>query len=171
MGKGLWLGLIAALILSARTLDAQVPNFYRGPAPAYSTLVRADFGALLSGPSFSFTPQADGDGGGSDGGSSDGSSGDGSSSEGTGDSADGGDAAAADAAAAQDAHAISAPSTDPTTDPTTEQGVTPELSAIMAIPTTDPRGGRHCRCAQREWFSFRSCPRSPVACRCGTSGN
>jgi hypothetical protein len=27
-------GLIAALILSARLLDAQVPNFYRGPAAA-----------------------------------------------------------------------------------------------------------------------------------------
>ena len=67
MGKGLWLGLIAALIVSAGTLDAQVVNFYRGPAPAYSTLVRAAFGALLSGPSFSFAPQADGggDGGGS----------------------------------------------------------------------------------------------------------
>jgi hypothetical protein len=28
------------------------------------------------------------------------------------------------------------------TDPNTEQAVTPELAAIMAIPTTDPRGGK-----------------------------
>jgi hypothetical protein len=34
MGKGLCVGLIAALILSARLLDVQVPNFYRGPAAA-----------------------------------------------------------------------------------------------------------------------------------------
>jgi hypothetical protein len=49
MGKGLCLGLIAALILSARTLDAQLPNLSRGPA-AYSPLVRAAFRALVSGP-------------------------------------------------------------------------------------------------------------------------
>jgi hypothetical protein len=147
MRNGLCLGMIAALILSARSVDAQVPSFYRGPAPAYSALVRAALGALLSRPAFLFTPQADG--GGSDGGGGgDGGSSDGSSSDGTGDSADGGEAAAAaaaaaaaDAAAAQDAPAVSDPSTDPTTiDPI---AVTPEespLDAIQAIPTTDPRG-------------------------------
>src|SRR5580704_14963046 len=111
MGKGLYLGLIAALILSARPLDAQVPNFYRGPASANSPLVRAAFRALLSGPAFFFNPQADGggDGSGSDGGSSDGSSGDGSGTDGSS-SADGGDAAAAAAAAAAaDAAAADAP--------------------------------------------------------------
>jgi hypothetical protein len=132
------LGLIAALILNVRSLDAQVPNFYRGPASACSPVVRAAFRALVSGPGFFFNPQADGGG---DGGS-DGGSGDGSSSDGTGDSADG-DAAAAGAAAAADAAvAPDAPSvSDPTTDPTTVNNVTPEVAAIMAIPTTDPRGG------------------------------
>jgi len=151
MRNGFCLGVIAALILSARSVDAQVPSFYRGPAPAYSALVRAAFGALLSRPAFLFTPQADG--GGSDGGSgSDGSSGDGSSSDGTGDSADGGGAAAAAAAAAADAAAQDAAAqdaaavSDPTTDPTTIDpiSVSPEespLDAIQAIPTTDPRGG------------------------------
>src|SRR5580704_7297027 len=114
MGKGLYLGLIAALILSARPLDAQVPNFYRGPASANSPLVRAAFRALLSGPAFFFNPQADGggDGSGSDGGSS----GDGSGTDGSS-SADGGDAAAAaaDDAAAVDAAVAQAPSaSDPT---------------------------------------------------------
>jgi hypothetical protein len=42
MGKGLWLALIAALILSALPLDAQVPNLYREPASAYSPLVHPD---------------------------------------------------------------------------------------------------------------------------------
>jgi len=145
MRNGLCLGVITALILSARSVDAQVSYFYRGPAPAYSALVRAAFGALLSRPVFLFTPQADG--GGSDGGGSDGSSGDSSSSDGTGDSADSGDAAAAaaaeaaDAAAAQDASAVSDPTTDPGIAPTTEEAMTPELSAIMSIPTTDPRDG------------------------------
>jgi hypothetical protein len=159
MRNGLCLGVIAALILSARSVDAQVSYFYRGPAPAYSVLLRAAFGALLSRPVF-FAPQTDGgggdggggDGGGGDGGSDgggDGSSGDGSSSDGTGDSADGGDAAAAaaaaaaaDAASAQDAPAVSDPTTDPTT--TDAISVNPEespLDAIQAIPTTDPRGG------------------------------
>ena len=73
MGKGPWLGLIAALILSARPLDAQVPNFYRGPAHAHFALVRAAFGALLAGPSLSFTPQADGGGDGGGGGDGSGS--------------------------------------------------------------------------------------------------
>jgi len=147
MRNGLCLGVIAALILSARFVDAQVPYFYRGPAPAYSALVRAAFGALLSRPDFLFTPQADG--GGSDGGGSDGSSGDGSSGDGTGDSADGGDAAAAaaaaaaaDAASAQDAPAVSDPTTDPTTiDPISVSPEETPLDAIQAIPTTDPRGG------------------------------
>jgi hypothetical protein len=87
-------------MLSARSLDAQVPNFYRRPVAAYSPLVRAAFRALLSGPAFFFNPQVDG--GGSDGGSSDGSN-----SDGTGASADGGDAAAA--AAAPDAHGACRP--------------------------------------------------------------
>src|ERR1700738_5226908 len=105
MGKGLCLGLIAALLLSARSLDAQVPNFYRGPAPAYSPLVRAALRALLFGPVFFFNPQADGggggDGGGDGGGAGDGGGGgssDGSSSDGSS-STDGGDAAAAAATA------------------------------------------------------------------------
>ena len=149
MRNGLCLGVIAALILSARFVDAQVPYFYRGPAPAYSALVRAAFGALLSRPAF-FAPQTDGsggdggggDGGGSDGSSSDSSSGDSSSSDGTGDSADGGDAAAAAAAAAaaEDAPSVSDPATAPTTDPTSVEAVSP-LDAIQSQATTDPRGG------------------------------
>jgi hypothetical protein len=136
MGKGLCLGLIAALILNVRSLEAQVPNFYRGPATAYSLLVRAAFRALVSGPAFFFNPQADGggDSGGSDGGSGDGSSSDGSST-------DGGDAAAA---AAEDAVAVDvAVATDeaPTTDPTTVNTQESPLDAIQAIATTDPRGG------------------------------
>ena len=139
MRNGLCLGVIAALILSARSVDAQVSYFYGGPAPAYSALVRAAFGALLSRPASLFTPQADG--GGSDG-SGDGSSGDGSSSDGTGDSADGGDAAAAAAAeaAAEDAPSVSDPATAPTTDPTSVEAVSP-LDAIQSQATTDPRGG------------------------------
>jgi hypothetical protein len=147
MRKGLCLGLIVALILSARSLDAQVPNFYHGPAPAYSPLVRAAFRALLSGPAFFFNPQADGggDSGGSDGGSGDGSSSDGSSTDGSSSSA-GGDAAAAAAAAAaaEDAVAVDvAVATDeaPTTDPTTVNTQESPLDAIQAIATTDPRGG------------------------------
>jgi len=150
MRNGLCLGVIAALILSVRFVDAQVLCFYRGPTPAYSALVRAAFGALLSRPAFLFTPQADG--GGSDGGSGgDGGSSDSSSSDGTSDSADGGDAAAAAAAAAaadaaaaaaaQDAPAVSDPTTDPGIAPTTQEAMTPELSAIVSIATTDPRGG------------------------------
>jgi hypothetical protein len=145
MGKGLYLGLIAALILSARPLDAQVPNFYRGPASANSPLVRAAFRALLSGPAFFFNPQADGggDGSGSDGGSSDGSSGDGSGTDGSS-SADGGDAAAAAAAAAAaDAAAADAPDAidAEAVDPATETQTVSPLDAIQAIATTDPRGG------------------------------
>jgi hypothetical protein len=147
MGKGLCLGLIAALILSARSLDAQVPNFYHGPASAYSPLVRAAFRALLSGPTFFFNPQADGggDGGSGDGGSGDGSSSDGSSTDGSS-SSDGGDAAAAAAAAAaaEDAAAVDvAVATDeaPTTDPTMVNTQESPLDAIQAIATTDPRGG------------------------------
>jgi hypothetical protein len=144
MGKGLYLGLIAALILSARPLDAQVPNFYRGPASANSPLVRAAFRALLSGPAFFFNPQADGggDGSGGDGGSS----GDGSGTDGSS-SADGGDAAAAaaDDAAAVDAAVAQAPSaSDPTAqDITATENNNQEspLDAIQAIATTDPRGG------------------------------
>ncbi len=144
MGKGLCLGLIAALILNVQSLDAQVPNFYRGPATAYSPLARAAFRALLSGPAFFFNPQADGggDGGGSDGGSGDGSSSDGSSSDGSS-SSDGADAAAAAAAvAAATAQAPSA--SDPTAqDIAATENNTQEspLDAIQAIATTDPRGG------------------------------
>jgi len=148
MRNGLCFGVIAALILSARSVDAQVPYFYRGRAPAYSALVRAVFDALLSRPVFLFTPQADGggsDGGG--GGGGDGGSSDSSSSDGTGDSADGGDAAAS-AAAAADAEAaaeaapsVSDPATAPTTPPVSVSQDESPLDAIQAIPTTDPRGG------------------------------
>jgi hypothetical protein len=109
-----------------------------------------------------------GDGGGSDGGSSDGGGSDGDGSDGgsgdgtgngAGDAASADDAATAttasvadDAAAADDAQAPddADPDADPTsvtvapttpTDPATEQNaVTPEIAAIEAIPTTDPRG-------------------------------
>jgi hypothetical protein len=145
VGKELCLGLIVALILSARSLDAQVPNFYHGPAPAYLPLVRATFRALVSGPAFFFNPQADGggDGGSGDGGSGDGSSSDGSSSTDGSSSNDGADAAAAAAAVA--AAVAQAPSaSDPTAqDIAATENNTQEspLDAIQAIATTDPRGG------------------------------
>jgi hypothetical protein len=43
MAKGLRLGLVAAFALfpSARSLGAQIANFYRGPGPAYLGPVRA----------------------------------------------------------------------------------------------------------------------------------
>ena len=154
------MGLIAALILNVRSLDAQVPNFFRGPATAYSPLVRAAFRALVSGPGFFFNPQADGggDGGGSDGGSGDGSSSDGSSSDGSSsdgsssdgsssdgsssnDGADAAATAAAVAAAVAQAPSASDPTTDPTANPTTENTEESPLDAIQAIATTDPRGG------------------------------
>jgi len=84
----------------------------------------------------------DGGGGGGDGGGSDGT-GDSTSGDSTSsDSASAADVAAADAAAATDAvDAAVAAVADPTTDPTTVSPVTPELSAIEDIATTDPRGG------------------------------
>ena len=60
MGKGLCLGLIAVLILSARPLDAQVANFFGGAASSYSPLVRAAFRVLLSGPAFFLIPRPTG---------------------------------------------------------------------------------------------------------------
>src|SRR5271166_1032858 len=96
----------------------------------------------------------DGTGGAGTGGTGDGSGGNG---DGTGDSSSAADAAAATAAtnaAAVDNTAVDNTSvTDPTdppavtvnnapTTPQTDQTtVTPELAAIMSIPTTDPRGG------------------------------
>jgi hypothetical protein len=98
------------------------------------------------------------DGGGSDGGGSDAGSGDGTGG-GAGDATSADDAATAatgsvaDDAAADDAQAPDSSDldADPTsvtvaptapTDPTTEQNaVSPEIAAIEAIATTDPRGG------------------------------
>ena len=151
MGKGLCtgLGMLLALFLSTRPLEAQLP-LDRGATLACVVLVRVAAkrfvpallhwspGRLFA--AFLFRPQAQ-DGGGSDGGgSTDGSSGDSAGAD------DGGDAAATAAAAADEAaaaeNAVAAP-TDPTTDPTTvtqDQEETP-LDTIQAIATTDPRGG------------------------------
>jgi len=157
MGKGLsFLGVVVALILSAHPLEAQqVPD---AGSYAYRAFLRTAFSrlerfAVLLVP-FKIPLLADGggdggggggDGGGGDGGGSgsagggDGTGGDSTGGESTsGDSASAADAAAAAAAAADDAPDAVAPPTDPAT---VNNAVTPELSAIEDIATTDPRGG------------------------------
>jgi hypothetical protein len=126
--------------------------------PARSALVRAAskaFVSLLRGENleqlwatFFFAPQAQDSGGGDSGGGDGGSGDSGGSDSGSGDSSssdDGGDVATSEDVASVDAVAVDAVAvavTSDPTDPTTENNaVTPELAAIMSIPTTDPRGG------------------------------
>jgi hypothetical protein len=160
MGKGLLLGLAAgaALLLSARPLDAQVP--YHAGLPAYSAFLLAAARALLPAigqleriwPAFLFNPHPKAQDGGGDGGGSGGGDGGGSGDgSGSGGDSTGGDTSAtgatSDPGAASDPGAVDntdavAPTTDPTADLTAvPTALTPELDAIMSIPTTDPRGG------------------------------
>ena len=102
MTKGLFLGLLAFLVLSlsTRALDAQAPSFHRASAAAFARVAVGrfipvffchDLGRLFA--AFALRPQAQDAGGGGNGGSSDGGGTDGSSGDSPG-ADDGGDAAA-----------------------------------------------------------------------------
>jgi hypothetical protein len=90
-------GLIAALILGVRSIDAQIPG--SGSSSSCLDLVRKTYQLLEAlsgrtfehfGETFPFIPRSDGgDGGGGDGSGGDGSGGDGTGGDGTGDSGDG----------------------------------------------------------------------------------
>jgi hypothetical protein len=167
MPKGLLLLLIVVGLISAQPLDSQeIPFAGSGYARSFLRTIYGGlerFTALWCPSGISFLADGGGSDGGSDGGGSDGGGSDGGSSDSTGEgtgngagdaaSADGVASAGDDAAAGDDATASadnSEPGADPTsvtvapttpTDPTTEQNaVTPEIAAIEAIPTTDPRG-------------------------------
>jgi hypothetical protein len=158
MPKGLLLLLIVVGLISAQPLDSQeIPFAGSGYARSFLRTIYGGlerFTALWCPSGISFLADGGGSDGGSDGGGRD------STGEGTGNgagdaaSADGVASAGDDAAAGDDATASadnSEPGADPTsvtvapttpTDPTTEQNaVTPEIAAIEAIATTDPRGG------------------------------
>src|SRR5208282_4920420 len=145
--RRVFVGLAFAGLLSGQSVDA---GTVWDDGIISGRIVRAGISGVewltsLVGKSSGMPLRADGggDGGGSDGsGSSDGSSGDG-----TGDSTDT-DSTGTDSTAAPDDPAAD-PSTDPDnvavaptepTDPTDPTNITPELNAIMSIPTTDPRG-------------------------------
>jgi hypothetical protein len=170
MPKGLLLLLIVVGLISAQPLDSQeIPFAGSGYARSFLRTIYGGlerFTALWCPSGISFLADGGGSDGGSDGGGSDGGGSDGGSSDSTGEgtgngagdaaSADGvasagddaaaGDDATASATADADPDAISDPTSDPTnvavvpTDPTVNNAVTPELAAIEAIATTDPRG-------------------------------
>ena len=134
MRKQLCLGLLAALILGARSLDAQRTDPNPGSLPAYSGLVREVFCSLVQAayrenlqryalPFFSH-PEAEGGGDGGDGGSGtggDGSAG-GSDSGGNGSDASGSSGSASDSNGPSD-------NGDPDSDP---------APSDVAPPATDP---------------------------------
>jgi hypothetical protein len=130
IAKGLCLGLIAALILGARSVDAQVTN-------PVSLLLQAACRTLGLAPyrenlerfasAFSFHPQTDGGGDGGSGGGGDGA-GDGSGSGDSGSGASDSSGSAADSTGPSD-------NGDPDADPATaDNGIGPEA----AVPPTDP---------------------------------
>src|SRR5208283_1192956 len=144
MHKGpVFVGLAFAGLLSGHSVDAGI---VWDDGIISERIVRAAISGVerltsIVGKSGGLPLRADGGG---DGDGSDGSgSGDGSSGDGTGDStsADSTSTAAPDGPAAD-------PSSDPTADPNavtqnadqTENALTPEMNAIVSIPTTDPRG-------------------------------
>src|SRR5271165_4122312 len=148
MHKGpVFVGLAFAGLLSGHSVDAGIAW---DDGIISERIVRAAISGVerltsIVGKSSGLPLRADGGG---DGGGSDGSgSGDGSSGDGTGDSTST-DSTSTDSTAAPDGSAA-APSSDPTADPNavtqnadeTENALTPEMNAIMSIPTTDPRGG------------------------------
>jgi hypothetical protein len=151
MGRGLFLGLMVAWILNARSLDAQIVSPDPCSLSAFSTLLRAAYRTLVPvlfrenverhAAGFLFDPQADGgsgdggsgDGGSGDGGSGDGGSGDGGSGDGTDDSTGPTDNSAPSDNTGPDAVA-------PPTDPTTETAV--DFAAQQAFDAVvNPFGG------------------------------
>jgi hypothetical protein len=152
MDKGLFLGLVAILILSPRPLDAQIVNPSPASLPDYSALLRAAYKAFIPGlyrkrveqlKALFFGPGthplADG------GSSGDGSSGD-SSGDGTGDSGPGsGDTGSSDDSGVSSTDNSGDPSTDPgtaATDPGNTGDPDPDPSVtdngIAAAEPSDP---------------------------------